>query len=333
MLSKWLRLLAVCVVAMVSVATVYRTLFPARTAVTIMCSNDVTVCEQWKRDIARELGLNVRYVSLPTQEALRRLRTGSHEFDVWVGGPSENYRLAARLGLLQAVDLPAADAIPRPFKDPQNRWFGVYASVLSVCSDRDALAELGVPVPRTWSDLMRPELRGWVSAPSPVSSGTGYAMLLSMQAAGLSQDETAAIVGNVDRFTRSGNAPSDVVAHGEAAVAISYEPYCQNKTTRSGRDVEISYPAEGTSFEIASGGVVAQGHNKSAAYEVMNWLLSPSGQTSARRVGLPQIPTSDLVVGNISTRLKDSYGIVAVDPAVADSERDRWMSWFSEQRA
>lgn len=332
MLSRWLRLLAVCVVAIVSAVTVYRTLFPTKTAVTIMCSNDVTVCEQWKRDIAHELGLKVRYVSLPTQEALKRLQMGSHEFDVWVGGPSENYRLAARLGLLQAADLPAADAIPAQFKDPQNRWFGVYASVLSVCSDRDSLDRLGVPVPRSWADVMRPELRGWVSAPSPVSSGTGYAMLLSMQAAGLSQEQIARIVDNVDRFTRSGNAPSDVVAHGEAAVAISYEPYCQNKTTRLGQDMEISYPAEGTSFEVASGGVVAQRHNKSAAYEVMNWLLSPSGQTSVLRAGLPQIPTNNLVADNISTRLKDSHGIVAVDPTVADSEREQWMSWFSKRR-
>lgn len=100
MLSKWLRLLAVCVVAMVSVATVYRTLFPARTAVTIMCSNDVTVCEQWKRDIARELGLNVRYVSLPTQEALRRLRTGSHEFDVWVWGAFGELSAGCTIGVV-----------------------------------------------------------------------------------------------------------------------------------------------------------------------------------------------------------------------------------------
>ncbi len=332
MLSKWLRFLALCVVAAVSVATVYRTLLPAQTDVTIICSNDARVCEQWKRGIEDDLNLNVRYVSLPTQEALKRLESGSHEFDVWVGGPSENYRFATQLGLLEAVQLPAAVAIPPDFKDHKNHWFGVYASVLTLCSDPDALARLGLNVPRSWADLLQPELRGWVSAPSPLSSGTGYAMLLTLQAAGQSPDRIGDILDNVDRFTRSGNAPSDVVANGEAAVAISYEPYCRNKTTVSGKSLAVTYPAEGTSFEIASGGVIASSAHKAAAHEVMNWLLSPPGQTSARQVGLPQLPVSDSVENNISSRLQDSHGIAALDPDIADRQRSYWMEWFSEQR-
>lgn len=330
MFAKWLRLPAIIVVAILSATTMYRTLIPQNTDLTIMCSNDATVCEQWKLDIRRELGLDVRYVSLPTQEALKRLQTGSREFDLWVGGPSENYRFAARLGLLDATNPPEAATIPAEFQDPHGYWFGVYASILSLCSDPDAFQNLGIDTPTTWRDLLRPELNGWVSAPSPLTSGTGYAVLLSMQSAGLEPVEIQHIMRNIDRFTRSGNAPSDVVAHGEAAVAISYEPYCQNKTTRDGAPLTITYPAEGTSFEIASGGIIAQGSNKATARIVMNWLLSPSGQTSARRVGLPQIPTNSAVAGNISDVLAATDGITAIRPDLADAERERWMTWFAD---
>lgn len=332
MLSKWLRFLALCVVAAVSVTTVYRTLLPAQTDVTIICSNDARVCEQWKRGIEHDLNLNVRYVSLPTQEALKRLESGTHEFDVWVGGPSENYRFATQLGLLESVELPAAQEIPPNFKDQSNHWFGVYASVLTLCSDPDALDRLGLSIPKSWAELLQPELHGWISAPSPLSSGTGYAMLLTLQAAGQSPDQIGEILDNVNRFTRSGNAPSDVVANGEAAVAISYEPYCRNKTTLSGKSLAVTYPVEGTSFEIASGGVLSSSTHKNAACAVMNWLLSPPGQTSARQVGLPQVPVSDSVENNISSRLADSRGISAADPNTADRQRHYWMEWFSERR-
>ncbi|WP_220181625.1 extracellular solute-binding protein [Dermatophilus congolensis] len=333
-LAKWLRLATLCAVAAVSIISMGHTLFPPRADLILMCSNDTRVCEQWQTGLKRDLGLDVRYVALPTQEALKRLQT-SHthpEFDLWVGGPSENYRYAAAQGLLLPITPPHASDLPPQFRDQHGRWFGVYASVLAFCSDPDALTKLHAPTPHSWKELTAPRRPGWISMPSPLSSGTGYATLLTLDAAGLSRTDITHLLGNVERFTRAGNAPSDIVARGEAAVAISYEPYCHGKTTRTGRPLTITHPREGTSYEIASGGVLTGTTHKTHATAAMNWLLSPTGQQAARQAGLDQAPVSQAAPGHIGQRLTTSHlPLLTLDPKRAETTRSAWMDWIAKQ--
>ncbi|MHC4776778.1 MAG: ABC transporter substrate-binding protein, partial [Planctomycetota bacterium] len=56
--------------------------------------------------------------------------------------------------------------------DPQKRWFGTAVSAFGIVYNRDALAEAGVPEPRSWQDLADPRLAGWVALADPSHSGS-----------------------------------------------------------------------------------------------------------------------------------------------------------------
>ena len=66
-----------------------------------ICSNEESICKNWRDAYAAATGKNVSYLRLPTAQALTRISSSpkTREFDVWVGGPAENYVLAKRRGL------------------------------------------------------------------------------------------------------------------------------------------------------------------------------------------------------------------------------------------
>lgn len=109
--------------------------------------------------------------------------------------------LAASRGLLTPYVSPEAGAIPAEYRDADGHWTGTYLGVLGFCSNRGLLARLGVPVPESWDDLADPRLHGMVSAPNPVTSGTGYVWLRT-QVLRLGQERAFAFVRDLDANVR-----------------------------------------------------------------------------------------------------------------------------------
>ena len=84
-------------------------------------------------------------------------------------------RIAA---LLQPVHSAAIDALPARFRGDDGRWFAPTGYLAALCVNRDALAEHGLPMPRSWHDLASPRYKGQIAMPDPASSGTGYMLSL-----------------------------------------------------------------------------------------------------------------------------------------------------------
>ena len=296
-----------------------------------LCSNDESVCEQWRADFEHDSGISTRFLRLPTSEALARLTStrGEPEFDIWVGGPSDGYVLAKERNLLQQYRPTGFDTIPERFKDADAAWFGVYGSVLAICTNPEVIEANDLPRPTSWKDLEDPRLKTWISASSPLTSGTAFTALWTQAKIFGSEadDHLEKVYANVARFTHSGTAPASVIAAGDAAVAISFAPYCEQRFG-SGARLDVTYPSEGTFYEVGGAGLLAGTRSQAEGEAMLDWLSSRSGQEAMAKAGISQSPISRQLPDNLESLLATSN--VNIMDATSDEvaqDRARWMEW------
>lgn len=308
----------------------------ASASVTVLCSNDAAICSAWAEDFAHETGIAVTMDRLPTSEALERIRRGEGlpEYDVWHGGGSEMYVAAAQEGLLAPYRPPRTEGIPAQVRDPRGRWTGVYVSFLGLCVDAGRLDELGAETPRSWDDLLDPALAGWVSASSPRTSGTAYTTML-VQRDRLGEEEgleyLAQLYPQILQFTRSGTAPVQVVAQGEAAVGISFAPYC-DAAAAAGAPVTTILPRDGTGYEVGAVAVLADAPHPAAARRYVDRAVSEEGQRSGATSGIHQVPTQPGLPGSFD-EVRGHLGVPVLTSPLEEraGRRDALLNWFAAE--
>lgn len=107
-----------------------------------------------------------------SQDVFNRVRAerGAPQADLWWGGPSSMFMQAADMGLLEPYKPSWADAVPAPYKDEGDRWYGMFRSPLAILfNDRHYTKE---DVPQTWDELLEPKWRGKIVLRRPLPSGT-----------------------------------------------------------------------------------------------------------------------------------------------------------------
>ena len=93
----------------------------------------------------------------------------------------------------------------------------------AIVINRNKLAELGLPVPASYQDLLNPVYKGLISMPNPKSSGTGYMFLVSLINAwgeNAAFDYFDKLAENILQFTTSGSGPVNALIQGEVAIGL-----------------------------------------------------------------------------------------------------------------
>lgn len=261
-------------------------------SINVLCSSIEEVCRQWAGGFTETTGIDVRMVRMSTGEALTRLSRadGLGDFDVWHGGPAESYELAKWRGLLDPYQPVDAEEVPSPFRDPEGYWHGVYLGILGFCSNEAVLERQGIPVPQHWDDLLDPRLQGLVSAPHPVSSGTGYNLLwttmVCLDDLDATLDYLEALDHNVLQYTHSGMAPSRVAGRGEAAVGVGFTQHCLDREREGFTNLVVSYPEGGVGYEVGSVALLSQARDPAAARSYIDYAVSRAAQSLGN-----QLPT------------------------------------------
>lgn len=291
-------------------------------SIAVLCSSMEETCRDWADGFSQSTGIPVRMVRMSSGDALARLsRTdGLGDFDVWHGGPAETYELARERGLLVAYQPSEADALLPEFRDPRGYWHGVYLGILGFCSNRTVLQRLSVPVPRDWDDLLDPRLKGQISVPHPVSSGTGYTVLwttrLRTGSLEASLDYLEALDANVLQYTTSGMAPSRVVGRGEVAVAVGFTQHCLERERDGFSDLVVSYPAGGAGYEIGSVALLRGAREPEAARRYIDYAITPAAQSVGGQLPTRSDVSADPRLGQDVPRLR----YTALDAAEARAE-------------
>ncbi len=247
-----------------------------------------TLDEELAREVFKafteETGIQVDWVRLSTGECVARMEAeqANPQASIWYGGVGLGHIEAKDKGLTTPYSSPAAN-MPANFKDKENYWSGIYAGPLCFESNTRMLEKYGLTAPRSWEDLIKPEYEGHIQMANPGSSGTAYNVLATMvQILGEDRafDYMKELDKNITQYTRSGSAPGKNASIGEVTIAIGYA-HDGVKLVDTGYPLEITFPEEGTGYEVASVSLINNGpegemENAKILYD---WAL---GETAAK---------------------------------------------------
>ena len=313
---------------------------PVDGSLEVLCTVEEAWCKVMVNAFEAETGIPTTFDRLGSGDALAALQNskGNPKYSVWWGGPADGYVAAKASGILEPYRSPNARDVQPASKDPDGAWTGVYAGVLSFCSNQAELAKLGLTVPLSWQDLLKPALKGRVSIAHPATSGTAYTALWTLMTLnGFDEDATfdylSALDENVGAYTRSGAAPAGIAASGTAAVAVVFAHDCAAAIDGGARGLMLSFPKEGTGFETGATALIAGAPNSEAGKKWIDWVLTAGAQELGIEANAYQIPLNpDAIVPDLSVEL-GSLTIVDYDFTKAGQQRTALSARFEAEIA
>jgi iron(III) transport system substrate-binding protein len=273
----------------------------------LLCTVEIEWCEGQVAEFNKLYpGVIVNFLRMSSGESLTRVRNeaANPQFDVWWGGPVDSFIAAAQEGLLEPYESPNAVNLrdPNLMKADDNSWYGIYIGTLGFATNTNYLAENPeLSAPTSWDDLIKPEWQGQILVAHPSSSGTSYTALctvIQMRGEEGAWEYERALTNNVLQFTKSGSAPAQFVGQGEAAVGIVFS-HDIVKRIEQGLPVQLTFPEEGTGYEIGGTALIKGAKNPELAKLWLDWALTPAAQELGPKYEAFQAPT---VIGAEASR-------------------------------
>ncbi len=269
------------------------------TEINVLCTPQEEWCQGMKQEFEAKYGITVNYVRMSSGESLARIRAekDNPQFDIWWGGPIDSFVAAKQEGLLEAYNSPSYKNLldQAKYKDAENYWAGIYVGTLGFCTNKDWLAaHPGVAAPKSWQDLLKPEFKGQIMVAHPSTSGTSYtAMATVLQLMGEEKgwEYIKQYASQVSQFTKSGAAPAKFVGQGEAAVGIVFSHDIVNEIDNNKLPLELTFPSEGTGYEIGGMGILKGAKHLDAAQLWFDWALTAEAQALGPKYKAYQAPT------------------------------------------
>lgn len=212
---------------------------------------------------------------------------------------------AQRVGVIDRYQPPGFDEIPASLKDPEGYWFTVHRGAIAFLVNTQQLR--GVPVPRCWSDLTKPEYRNLVGFLDPTQAAVGYSVVVAAN---------LALGGDLDDFDPAMNyfaelagnglilpaqTATALVQQGEIPILIDADFNGYRLANIDEAPIEVVIPCEG-SLEIPyTMSLVKDAPRPDAGRALLDFVLSDAGQV--------------LFAQSFLRPIRD----VDIDPAIADA--------------
>jgi iron(III) transport system substrate-binding protein len=207
---------------------------------------------------------------------LQVLSTGNHAARVRAEGTSTEADILVNLetGYLEGLTDVLADISSFGYDEflpdlvpPQHHYLPWDKSSGAIVIDRGKLAQLGLPVPATYRELLDPAYKGLISMPNPKTSGTGYMFLVSLiNAWGEDAAFTYfdALAENILQFTTSGSGPVSALIQGEVAIGLGMTLTAVQEINRRNLNYDLLYFGEGAP-SITTGMAIIRGREERPA--------------------------------------------------------------------
>jgi iron(III) transport system substrate-binding protein len=266
-------------------------------SLTVVCGATEAWCGAMTEAFTKKTGVTTKFVRLSSGETVARLDAAkaNPEFDVWHGGPADGFGVARIGGLIDKYVSPTRLMIPKKYQDDDGYWTGVYVGALGFCSNTKELKRLGVKLPTSWADLLNPALKKSISTAHPSTSGTAFTTLWTQVTRLGGETEGMAYMAkfhnNVLQYTKSGVGPVAITGRGEVAVGLVFSHDCV-AGQEQGLPLKVSFPSEGTGYEIGGVALVKGSKNPDAAKAYIDFALSSEAQNLGPTVAAYQVLTN-----------------------------------------
>ncbi len=195
----------------------------------------------------------------------------------------ESLEAEGRLLAYPEADTSAYDAA---LMDPEDHWFATKLITTGIVYNTAAPM-----VPTSWRDLLKPEAKGQIAMPSPLTSGAAtihMATLTGDGALGWDYYEGLAEQGTLPEGGNGG--VYKAIAGGEKLYGMVVD-FLALRGKADGAPVEFVFPSEGVSAVTEPVAILSTADNPEAAKAFVDFLLSEDGQRLAAEQGyLPAHP-------------------------------------------
>jgi iron(III) transport system substrate-binding protein len=284
--------------------------------------------------------IDVEWVRLSSGEVYTRLlaEASNPQASLWFGGSNTSHIAAAKAGLLAPYKESLAwQYIAPQFRDPNGLWIGLYVGYIGFVSNTEFLTDVGVDAPESWQDLLKPEFTGEITIAYAFASGTAYTTLAGMLTAigssepGFDDDDkvyVAAFNEQVGQYNSSGSAAATMVGLGEFGVGCVFSHDIVKKAIAPGYPVVMTFPEEGTSYEIGGMALIKDGPQLELAKVFYDWAMSKEAQDLYKDFyRLPLNPEAELAEGSV--RATD-VNVLPVDLVWYGDNKDTMLDQWSE---
>ena len=244
------------------------------------CEEDylAAACENFEK----LYGIKVQYQRLSTGEVQSKIEeeAGNPSGDVWFGGTTDPYNVAAGEGLLEPYEAEnASHLISDTYRDADGQWYGIYKGILGFMVNQDELDRMGIEAPKDWADLLDPKYKDLIWLSNYNTAGTAK-LVVNTMVQKFGHDEGIKYLVDLDKniqvYTKSGSGPSKNVGTGECVIGIGFlhDGITQIEDNGYG-NISLIIPSSGTSFEIGATAIFKGCKHPNAAKLWIEYALSP----------------------------------------------------------
>jgi iron(III) transport system substrate-binding protein len=181
--------------------------------------------------------------------------------------------------------------------------------------------------PTSWKDLTKPEAKGLVTMPSPLTSGAALIHAQTLAGVdGLGWDFYKDLAGNGATAAGGNGAILKAVASGEKAYGMIVD-YMPIREKAKGAPVEFVFPAEGVSAVTEPVGILSTAKNAEAAKKFVDYVLSEKGQEGFLKLG--NIPARNGMKVPEGFPARDTIKVLPINAATALKSTDADLKTFS----
>ncbi|WP_432283952.1 ABC transporter substrate-binding protein [Aminobacter sp. BA135] len=282
---------------------------------TAYCPMSEDDCASVLKAFEADSGISSNFVRMGAGEVLARVRAeaANPQAGLWLAGTADLFIQGAAEGLLEAHASASIDKVDAKFRSKDNSWTPMAVSPIAFFYNPKYLTQLGAEPPTSWEDFAKPVFKGAVVLTHPASSGTASVVLATMvQIYG--EDKAFEILKatdpNVLQYSRSAGSLTQMVASGEVAISQAFT-HGLEAALKQGFPIEVSFPKEGTGYELNSAAVIAKAPEaqREAAKKFLDWVLTDAGQKALgathRESVIPGFKNPDLQIKTSDIKLID----------------------------
>ncbi|MBV7392728.1 ABC transporter substrate-binding protein [Mameliella sediminis] len=170
-------------------------------------------------------------------------------------------------------------------------------------------------VPTSYKDLLKPEAKGKIAMPSPLTSGAATIHMAALTAHGdLGWDVYEGLAAQGANPQGGNGGTYKAVAGGEALYGFVVD-FLPIREKLKGAPVEFVFPAEGVSAVTEPVAILSTAKNPDAAKAFVDFLISEEGQELAAAMGY--LPAHPAVQAPEGFPARDQIKLIEFDPAAA----------------
>jgi len=250
--------------------------------------------------------------------------------DVVWGTAATSLLIADDLGMLKGYSPKGFDKVKKGMKDPKNspaHWVGIKAWVTGIVGNTIEMEKKGLPMPKSYADLLNPVYKGSLVMPNPASSGTGFLTVSAvLQTMGEEKgwEYLDGLHENIAQYTHSGSKPAKMAGKGEFPIGVSFA-YRGFKQRSKGEPVVVAFPAEGSGYDVESNALIKKPRIKKEAKIFLDWAISDEAMAMYAKVypivatdvkvdapdGWPSDPMSVLIDNDLQWAAKNRKRILS----------------------